>query len=93
MSGQFTGSRAGAWEPIPRVRAEAERKLNSRVLVAVERYFCSSLVTSKTSKPVNSIAPKHNLLVLLPGCVTGLLVYWFTGLLAVPATQNFAKLI
>jgi hypothetical protein len=89
MPGQFTGS----WEPIPRVLAEAERKLNSRVLVAVERYFCSSLVTSKTSKPVNSIAPKHNLLVLLPGCVTGLLVYWFTGLLAVPATQNLAKLI
>ena len=81
---------AGVWEPIPRVRAEAERKLNSRLFVAVERYFRSSLITSK---PVNSIAPKHNLLVLLPGCVTGLLVYWFTGLLAVPATQNLAKLI
>ena len=83
MSGQFTGSMPGAWEPIPRARAEAERKLNSTLLVAVERYFRSSLVTSKTSKAVNSIAPKHNLLVLLVPRLcywfTGLLVYWFTG--------------
>ncbi|MEG4210213.1 hypothetical protein [Microcoleus sp. S13_B4] len=74
MSGQFTGSMAGAWEPIPKGRAEAERKLNSRLYVAVERYFRSSLVMSKTNKPVNSIAPKHNLLVLL----VPRLRYWFT---------------
>jgi len=43
----FTGLLAVPLNPCKRPRAEAERKLNSRLLVAVERYFRSSLVTSK----------------------------------------------